>query len=385
MVDMRSVFTPEHEAFRHEVRRFIEAEITPYHYEWETRGEFPRELWNRAGELGILCPDVPEAYGGSGADWLYNVVVIEEFGRAGASGPGSAFLVHSEIVAPYLLRGGNEALKKAWLPRMVAGEVISALGITEPSGGSDVQNIRTRAVRDGDDFVINGQKIFISNGSRCDFIVLACKTDPEAGAKGISLILVEKEREGFTKGRQLDKIGVHASDTAEVFFQDVRVPASNLIGEENGGFKVMMGNLVQERLGQSIRATLVSEVAIDWTVRYTRERPAFGATIGAFQNTQFVLADLDARVAAARAFTDQCIRLNAEGKLDAVTTAKLKVVTTELQGEVLDKCLQFFGGYGFMREYPIARAFVDARVNRIAGGAVEVMKQIIAKDMMKRP
>jgi acyl-CoA dehydrogenase len=384
-MDERSVFTPEHEAFRKEVRRFIETEIMPFHYQWETAGEFPRELWGKAGALGILCCDVPEEYGGSGADWLYNVVVIEEFGRAGASGPGSAFLVHSEIVAPYLLRGGNEALKKTWLPKMVSGEVIGALGMTEPGAGSDVQSIRTRAVRDGEDYIVNGQKIFISNGSRCDFIVLACKTNPDEGAKGISLLLVEKEREGFKKGRQLDKIGVHASDTAELFFEDVRVPVSNLVGEENGGFKILMGNLVQERLGQCVRATLVSEVAIDWTVRYTRDRPAFGRTVGDFQNTQFVLADLEARTAAARAFTDECIRRNTEGKLDAVTTAKLKVVTTELQGEVLDKCLQFFGGYGYMREYPIARAFVDARLNRIAGGTVEVMKQIIARDMMKRP
>jgi acyl-CoA dehydrogenase len=380
-----SAFTPEHEAFRSEVRRFIEKEITPYIYEWDTKGEFPRELWNKAGAIGILCPDVPEEYGGAGGDWLYNVVVMEEFGRAGASGPGSAFIVQSEVVAPYLLRSDNEELKRKWLPKMVTGEVITSLGLTEPHAGSDLANIRTRAVREGDDYVINGQKIFISNGSRCDIIVLATKTNPEQGGKGMSLILVEKDRAGFTKGRQLEKIGVHSADLAELFFEDVRVPVSNRLGEENGGFKIVMGNLVQERLGQAIRAATVCEAALDWTLRYVRDRPAFGATIADFQNTQFTLADLEARTAAARAFTDQCIQLNAEGKLDAVTTAKLKIVTTEFLSELLDKCLQFFGGYGFMREYPIARAFVDARVNRIAGGTIEVMKQIIAKDMMKRP
>ncbi len=384
-MDRPSAFTSEHEAFRSEVRRFVETEIVPHLFEWDTKGEFPRELWNKAGAIGILCPDVPEEYGGAGGDWLYNVVVMEEFGRAGAGGPGSAFLVQSEIVAPYLLRADNEALKRKWLPKMVTGEVITSLGLTEPHAGSDLQNIRTRAVRDGDDYIINGQKIFISNGSRCDIIVLATKTDPEKGGKGMSLILVEKEREGFKKGRQLEKIGVHAADLAELFFEDVRVPVSNRLGEENGGFKIVMGNLVQERLGQAIRATAVCEAALDWTVRYVRDRPAFGTTIGNFQNTQFTLADLEARTAAARAFTDKCIELNAEGKLDAVTTAKLKIVTTEFLSELLDKCLQFFGGYGFMREYPIARAFVDARVNRIAGGTIEVMKQIIAKDMMKRP
>jgi acyl-CoA dehydrogenase len=380
-----SAFTAEHEAFRSVVRRFVETEIVPYLFEWDTKGELPRELWNKAGAIGMLCPDVPEEYGGAGGDWLYNVVVMEELGRAGAGGPGSAFLVQSEIVAPYLLRADNEALKRKWLPKMVTGEVITSLGLTEPHAGSDLQNIRTRAVRDGDDYIINGQKIFISNGSRCDMIVLATKTDPEKGGKGMSLIVVEKEREGFKKGRQLEKIGVHAADLAELFFEDVRVPVSNRLGEENGGFKIVMGNLVQERLGQAIRAATVCEAALDWTLRYVRDRPAFGATIADFQNTQFTLADLEARTAAARAFTDQCIQLNAQGKLDAVTTAKLKIVTTEFLSELLDKCLQFFGGYGFMREYPIARAFVDARVNRIAGGTIEVMKQIIAKDMMKRP
>lgn len=383
-MDRQDLFSPEHEAFRGEVRRFLEKEVLPFHYEWEKKGEFPRDLWKKAAALGLLCCDVPEEYGGAGADWLYNVVVMEEFGRAGASGPGSAFMVHSEIVVPYLMRSGNEALKRKWLPKMVAGESIGALGMTEPSGGSDVKNIRTKAEKKGGEYVINGQKIFISNGMKCDFIILACKTDLEARAKGISLLLVEANRSGFKKGRALDKIGLHAQDVAELFFEDVHVPATNLVGEENGGFKILMSNLVQERLGQAVRSTVVCETAIEWTVKYTRERPAFGRTIGDFQNTQFVLADLDARTSAARAYTDWCIRRQRDGRLDAVEAAKLKIVAAELQGEVLDKCLQLFGGYGYMREYPIARAFVDARLVRIGGGTIEVLKHIVGKDLMKR-
>jgi len=366
------------------VRRFVESEVMPFHYQWEEERGFPRELWLRAGELGILCCNVPAEFGGAGADWLYNAIVIEEFARAGASGPGSAFMVHSEIVAPYILHGTNEALKREWLPAMVTGEKIGALGLTEPHAGSDLASIRTRARRIGDDYVIDGQKIFISNGTWCDFIVLACKTTPDAGAKGISLILVEAERNGFEKARKLEKIGLHAADTAELFFTDVHVPAANLVSEVDGGFKVTMSNLVQERLGQAVRAVVVCETAIEWTVKYTKDRPAFGSSVFDFQNTQFTLADLDARIAAARAFTDSCILRMDDGTLDAVTMAQLKLVTMDLQGEVLDKCLQLHGGYGYMREYPIARAFVDARLNRIAGGTIEVMKHIIGKDLAKR-
>jgi len=380
----RTIFSPEHEVFRSEVRRFVETEVMPRHAEWEAQRNIPRDIWHRAGELGILCANVPEEYGGPGADWLYNAIVLEEFGRAGASGPGSAFMVHSEIVAPYILHGTNEGVRREWLPKMVTGEKVGCLGMTEPHAGSDLKAIRTRAIRDGDDYVINGQKIFISNGINCDFIILACKTDPDAADKGVSLILVEAGREGFDKGRRLEKIGLHAADTAELFFSDVRVPVANRVSDENKGFKVMMANLVQERLGQAVRAVTVCETAIEWTVKYTREREAFGQTIFDFQNTQFVLAELDARTAGARAFTDACILEMDKGTLDGVTMAQLKLVTMDLQGEVLDKCLQFFGGYGYMAEYPIARAFVDARLNRIAGGTMEVMKHIIGKDLAKR-
>jgi alkylation response protein AidB-like acyl-CoA dehydrogenase len=383
MMDDRGLFSSEHEAFRESVRRFIEDEIAPYHNDWEEQRGLPRELWRKAGELGFLCCDVPEEYGGAGADWLYNVVVIEEFWRAGMSGPGGAFLVHSEVVTPYLLASGNEELKRKWLPRMVSGDAIGALGMTEPSGGSDVQNIQTRAIKDGDDYVINGQKIFISNGISCDFVVLVTKTDPTKKAKGITLFLVEKEREGFDKGRNLKKIGAHAADLAELFFSDVRVPAANMLSEEGKGFGMVIGRLVQERLTQAIRSVSVCEAAIDWTIKYTRERKAFGHTIGDFQNTQFVLAELHTETTSARIFVDWAVRRFMEGKLSPVDGAKVKLLTSVLQAKVVDSCLQFFGGYGYMREYPIARAFVDSRLVRIGGGAVEVLKHIIGRDLFK--
>ena len=379
-----SIFTPEHEIFRDSVRRFVEKEIVPFHYEWEKQRGFPREVWLAAGALGLLCCDVPVEYGGTGADWLHNVIVIEELWKAGVSGPAGAFLVHSEVVTPYLMLSGNEELKRKWLPRMISGEAIGALGLTEPGGGSDVQNIRTSAVRDGNDYVINGQKIFISNGISCDFVVLATKTDPTAKAKGISLLLVEATRKGFVKGRNLEKIGAHAQDLAELFFENVRVPVTNIVGVENGGFAVLMGNLVAERLTQAVRAVAVCEAAIEWTVKYTRERSAFGKTIADFQNTQFVLADLDTKTTSARIFTDWCVRRHMERKLGSTDAAKVKMLTSELQAEVVDKCLQFFGGYGYMREYPIARAFVDARLTRIGGGTIEIMKQIIGRDLFSR-
>ena len=382
-MDDRGLFSSEHEAFRQSVRRFIEDEIAPYHSDWEEQRGLPRELWRKAGELGFLCCDVPEEYGGAGADWLYNVVVIEEFWRAGMSGPAGAFLVHSEVVTPYLLASGNEDLKHKWLPRMVSGDAIGALGMTEPSGGSDVQNIQTRAIKDGDDYVINGQKIFISNGISCDFVVLVTKTDPTQKAKGITLFLVEKEREGFDKGRNLKKIGAHAADLAELFFSDVRVPATNMVSEEGKGFGMVIGRLVQERLTQAIRSVSVCEAAIDWTIKYTRERKAFGHTIGDFQNTQFVLAELHTETTSARIFVDWCVRRFMDGKLSPVDGAKVKLLTSVLQAKVVDSCLQFFGGYGYMREYPIARAFVDSRLVRIGGGAVEVLKHIIGRDLFK--
>jgi len=378
----RSLFRQEHEQFRETVRRFVEAELVPHHAQWERDKIVPREVWRRAGAAGLLCCNLPEEYGGPGGDWLYNVVVIEELARAGMSGPG--FMIHSELVAPYIAAWGDEALKRRILPRMVSGEWIGALGMTEPGAGSDLKNIRTRAVRDGDEYVIDGQKVYISNGQLCDIIVLACKTDPKAGAAGVSLIVVETDRPGFTRGRNLEKLGMKAQDTSELFFAGVRVPVGNRLGAEGEGFGMMMTKLAQERLTQAIRSICVAEAAIRWTVDYTSGREAFGGTIADFQNTQFTVAALEAETSAARVFVDWCLQRFLDGKLSPVDAAKVKLIVTDLHCKVVDQCLQFFGGYGYMLEYPIARAYIDARVTRIAGGAAEVMKQIIARDIFPR-
>jgi alkylation response protein AidB-like acyl-CoA dehydrogenase len=377
----RTLFREEHEIWRATVRRFVETEIAPHHAEWEREGIVPRELWRKAGALGMLCCTVPEEYGGPGLDYLFDVVVFEELWRVGASGPG--FLIHTDLVATYLLSFGTEEQKRHWLPRMVKGEAIGSLGMTEPHAGSDLKAVRTQAVRDGDEFVINGQKVFISNGQLCDLVVLATKTDNGASAKGITLFLVESNRKGFNRGRNLEKLGMKAQDTSELFFEDVRVPASNMLGEEGRGFAIMMTKLSQERLAQAIRSATVTETVIEWTVDYTSERKAFGQTIADFQNTQFVLADLKARATMARVFTDRCIELFMQGKLEPVEAAMAKLTTSELHCEAVDKCLQLFGGWGYMWEYPICRAYADARVVKIAGGSVEVMKTIIARDMFK--
>lgn len=377
----RSLFSEEHEMWRATVRRFVEKEIVPFHEKWEKDGVVPRELWLKAGAEGLLCCTVPERYGGPGLDYLFDVVVFEELWRAGASGPG--FLIHTDLVATYLMSFGTDEQKQQWLPKMVRGEAIGSLGMTEPHAGSDLKAIRTQAVRDGDDYVINGQKVFISNGQLCDLIVLATKTDNSAGAKGITLFLVESSRKGFARGRNLDKLGMKAQDTSELFFENVRVPASNILGVEGRGFPQMMTKLAQERLAQAIRSATVTETVIEWTVDYTSERKAFEQTIANFQNTQFVLADLKARATMARVFTDKCIALFLDGKLDAVDAAMAKMVTSELHCEAVDKCLQLFGGWGYMWEYPVCRAYADARVVKIAGGSIEVMKTIIARDMFK--
>ena len=378
----RTLFSHEHEIFRDAVGAFADRELVPFHAQWEEQKQVPREAWRKAGAAGLLCPDTAEQYGGFGADWLYNVVVIEELAKRGLSGPG--FMIHSEMVAPYIRAWGSEALKAHWLPKMVTGEAIGAVAMTEPGAGSDLKEIGTRAVRDGDDYVINGQKTYISNGQNCDFVLLACKTDPAAKAKGVSIILVEADRPGFVRGRNLDKIGLKAQDTSELFFEDVRVPVANRLGDEGGGFTMLMTKLAHERLTQAIRSICVAEAAIQWTVDYTSERRAFGGTLADFQNTQFVLAQLAAETTAMRVFTDWCIARHLEGALDPVMAAKVKLTVTDLHNKVVNECLQFFGGYGYMTEYPIARAFIDARITRIAGGASEIMKQIIARDLFGR-
>ena len=378
----RALFSPQHDQFRESVRRFVQTELVPHHAEWERNKIVPRSVWRKAGEVGMLCCNVPETYGGAGADWLYNVIVIEELARENLSGPG--FMVHSEMAAPYILSWGSEEIRKTWLPKMVTGEAIGAIAMTEPSAGSDAKNIKLRAGRDGDHYVLDGQKVYISNGQNADIVMTCCKTDPDAGAKGVSLILVETDREGFTRGRNLEKIGLKAQDTSELFYSGVRVPVGNRLGEENRGFAMMMTKLAQERLTQAIRSIVVAEQAIRWTVEYTRERTAFDGTIADFQNTQFVLAALDAETTGLRVFVDWCIARFLKGELSATDAAKVKLLVTDLHCKVVDQCLQFFGGYGYMTEYPIARAYIDARITRIAGGAAEVMKQIIARDLFAR-
>ena len=377
----RTLFNEEHAMWRESVRRFVEQEIVPFHAQWEHDGIVPRELWLKAGEHGLLCCTVPERYGGPGLDYLFDVVVFEELWRVGASGPG--FLIHTDLVATYILTFGTEEQKYHWLPKMVRGEAIGSLGMTEPHAGSDLKALRTQAVRDGDDFIINGQKVFISNGQMCDVIVLATKTDSALGAKGVTLFLVESTRKGFNRGRNLEKLGMKAQDTSELFFDNVRIPSSNMLGAEGRGFAQMMTKLSQERLAQAIRSATVTETVIEWTVKYTAERMAFGQSIADFQNTQFVLADLKARAVTARVFTDKCIELFMKDKLDPADAAIAKMVTSELHCETVDKCLQLFGGWGYMWEYPICRAYADARVVKIAGGSIEVMKTIIARDMFK--
>lgn len=377
----RKLFSEEHEAFRDTVRKFIEREIKPYHYQWEQDGIVPRELWLKAGAAGMLCCTIPEEYGGLGLDYLFDVVVFEEMAKSGFTGPG--FLIHCDLVATYIKSFGTEEQKKHWLPKMVSGEAIGSLGMTEPHAGSDLKAIRTRAVRDGNDYVINGQKVFISNGQLCDVIVLATKTGNE-GAKGITLFLVDTSLPGFQRGKNLDKLGMKGQDTSELFFEDLRVPASAMLGEEGQGFALMMTKLSQERLAQAIRSAAVAEEVISYTVDYTSERKAFGQTIGDFQNTQFKLAELKTEAVIGRVFTDQCIELFMEGKLDAVDAAMAKMWLSNLHCKVVDECLQLFGGWGYMWEYPIARAYADARIVKIAGGSIEIMKKIIGGDMFKK-
>jgi acyl-CoA dehydrogenase len=379
----RTLYGEEHRMFRETARRFIETEIAPFHARWEHEGQVPRELWRKAGAAGLLGCSIPEAYGGAGADELFNFALVEELAVSGFTGP--AFAVHNEMVMPYINAFGSEEQKRKWLPPMVRGEVIGALGLTEPQAGSDLRGMRARAVRDGNAFVINGQKTFISNGQLCDVIVLACKTDPDAAGGGISLFIVEADRPGFIRGKRLEKLGLKAQDTSELFFDNLRVPASSLLGPEHGGFKLLMKNLAQERLTQAVRSAAVVETVLQWTIDYVRDRKMFGQTLADFQNTQFKLAEIKTEVSVGRVFTDHCIRQFMERKLDGTDAAMAKLWLSELHGRVVDQCLQLFGGWGYMWEYPIARAYADARITRIAGGSIEVMKQIIGRSLFAGP
>ncbi|MDE8654509.1 acyl-CoA dehydrogenase family protein [Novosphingobium album (ex Liu et al. 2023)] len=375
----RTVLSEEHELFRDQVRRFVEAEIVPHHDQWEKDGIVPRELWRKAGALGLLCPLIPEEYGGGGGDFGFSAVIIEELARVNATGVG--FTLHSDIMAPYVLRYGSEEAKRHWLPLLAAGERIGALALTEPGIGSDLKALRATARRDGDGYVINGSKTFITNGQNSGLVVVAVKTDPDAGRKGVSLILVEEGTPGFTKGRNLDKIGLHAQDTAELFFDDVRVPASHLLGEENKGYTYLMSELAQERLVVGIRAAASIEAMLERTIAYTRERKAFGQSVFDFQNTRFKLADAKAQGTMLRVFVDDCLARHLRGELTPELAAMVKLMGAEMQGRLIDEFLQLHGGYGYMSEYVVGRAWVDARVMRIYAGSSEIMREIIARTL----
>lgn len=374
----RPIYNSDHELFRDNARRFFREELEPNIDEWEKEGRLPREFWRKAGENGFHCCGIPEEYGGPGADFLYNMVLSEEVGYA-VGGASVGFSVSSDIVAYYLLHGGSEEQKQQWLPKMVTGEAIPSIGMTEPGCGSDLKAVRSTAVRDGDEYVINGQKTFITNGQNCDFVLLACSTDPEAGAKGISLIVVEADREGFSRGRNLEKIGQKAADTSELFFSDVRVPVTNLLGKEGGGFAVLMNELPRERITIACRAFAEAQRAYEMTVDYVKERKAFGQKVYEFQNTQFKLAEMKTDLAVGWAYIDQCLVKINEGKLTPEEGAMAKLWTTETGNKIVDACLQLFGGYGYMSEYPISRLYVDSRVRRIFGGTSEIMKLVIGR------
>lgn len=376
----RAIYSSEHELFRENVRRFFRTELEPKIEQWEEESVVPRSFWEKAAENGFLCCGVPEEYGGPGADFLYNMVLSEETGYA-IGGASVGFSVQADIVAYYLMNAGTEEQKQYWLPKMVTAEKIAAIGMTEPGAGSDLKAIRTSAVRDGDEYVINGQKTYITNGQNADFVLLACVTGPGKGAHGISMIIVEAERAGFERGRNLAKIGQKAADTSEMFFQDVRVPVTNLVGQEGEGFAMMMRELPRERITIACRAQAEAQRAFDLTVAYTKERKAFGKAVADFQNTQFALADMKTSLEVGWAYLDQCIKKCDAGTLTAEEGAMAKLWTTENEGKVVDQCLQLFGGYGYMCEYPISRIYVDARVRRIYGGTSEIMKLVISRSL----
>ena len=377
----RQLYDSDHQMFRDSVRKFLETEAMPHHEQWEKDGMVSDEIWLKAGEQGFLCPMVPEEYGGVDTDFRYNCIVNEEIGRSGCSGLG--LTLHNDISVPYIVRYGNEDQKKKYLPACVSGELITAIAMTEPGTGSDLQGIKTTAVLEGDHYILNGSKTFITNGQKAGLVIVVAKTDTSAGSKGISLFLVEADLPGFSKGKNLQKLGLKAQDTSELFFQDVKVPKGNLLGEEGRGFIYLMQDLPQERLSIAVGAVANAQAIMEVTVNYTKERKAFGTTVASFQNTQFKLAELAAEVTSAEVFSDRCTELLLEGKLDTVTASKLKLLTTDLQCKVADECLQLHGGWGYMWEYPVCRAFADSRVQRIYGGSNEIMKLIISRDLMK--
>jgi alkylation response protein AidB-like acyl-CoA dehydrogenase len=379
----RTLFTPDHEAFRDSFRRFMDKEIAPFHADWEEQGYVDREVWRKAGDNGFLCMTMPEAYGGAGADKLYSVVQMEELARAGFSGLG--YGLHNEIVAPYILHYGTEAQKQTYLPKLASGEMVGAIAMSEPAAGSDLQGVKSSAIRQLDgSYLLNGSKTFITNGWHADLVIVVAKTNPAAGAKGTSLLIVERGMPGFEVGKRLKKLGLKAQDTSELFFNDVRVPAGNLLGgeaHENKGFICLMEQLPWERLQIAITAVASAQVAIDWTLAYVKERKVFGQAVASFQNTRYTLAELQTEVQVARVFVDKCTELLLQEQLDTATASMAKYWCSDLQCKVMDECVQLFGGYGYMWEYPITRAYADARVQRIYGGTNEIMKEVISRAM----
>jgi acyl-CoA dehydrogenase len=376
----RLAYTEDHEAFRQTVRSFLAKEGQPFADQWNKDRLVPKSFWRQAGEVGMLCPTVPEAYGGLGLDFGYNAIVDEEMAYAGVP---AGFSLQSDIVAGYIEHYGSEEQKAQWLPKMVSGEVVTAIAMTEPGTGSDLQSIRTSAKKDGNHYVINGSKTYITNGQNTDLTLVVAKTDPDAqpAYKGMSIILVESDREGFRKGRKLDKIGQDAADTSELFFDDVRVPITNCLGEEGKGFIYLMSQLPQERLSIAVSVQATAQKAFDETVAFTKDRKAFKGTVFDFQNTKFVLADLKTKLQVGWAHLDWCIKRHLAGELTNEEGAAAKLFHTELEWEVMDKCLQLHGGAGYMNEYPIARAWRAARVSRIYGGTNEIMKEVIARKL----
>jgi acyl-CoA dehydrogenase len=375
----RTVYREDHEQFRATARRFLERECVPKQAQWDEAGVVDRETWLKAGREGLLCVTLPTEYGGGGGDFGHAAVIAEETARLGLSGPG--FAVHSDIIAPYIARVGNEKQKQKWLPGACSGQLILAICMTEPGTGSDLKAVRTTAIRDGDEYVINGSKTFISNGLNADIIIVVCKTDPNAGAKGVSLIVVEANRPGFRRGRKLKKVGQHAQDTAELFFDDVRVPIGNLLGEEGKGFAYLMGELPQERLSIAVSAAARLEAALEQTLDYVKSRKAFNQTVWDFQNTKFKLADIKAQAVAVRLMIDHYLGEHLRRRLTLQEAAIAKLFATETLGKAVDEMVQLHGGYGYMLEYPIARAFVDMRVTRIYGGTSEVMRDLISRQL----
>jgi alkylation response protein AidB-like acyl-CoA dehydrogenase len=380
----RTIYNNEHEQFRTAFRSWLEKEIAPHHEQWESDGITPREMWRQAGSLGFLGYHVPEQYGGGGVDdYKFGAIMQEEVSETGLIGSANGITLHNDIVLPYYLTLGTNDQKSRWLPGMVSGELIGALAITEPNTGSDVAGVRTSAVRKGDVYIVNGSKTFITNGINSDLVITTVRTDPDAGHKGFTLLVLERGMKGFERGRNLSKLGMHAQDTAELSFTDVEVPVENRLGEEGMGFVYLMQNLAQERLGMAVGGVKVASAALQWTLDYTKERKAFGQSIASFQNSKFALAEMATEVQIAQVYVDRCIELHSEERLSAEQAAAAKFWVTELQNKVVDRCLQLHGGYGYMTEYPIARAWADSRIQTIYGGTTEIMKEIVGRSLTK--